>query len=308
MSNNHLNNMLNEVKLYLTFLQFERNLSSNTLNAYWTDLKSYIDYIVNYYNIFNLNDIKSSNVNDYLKELSLYKSSLKEKSTINRNISSIRNFHKYLTLNSKTSNDPTKDIHSLKISQKLPVVLTVEEIDKIIDSIDINSINGIRDKSLIMVLYSSGLRVSELNKLKLTSFDQKEDILKIFGKGSKERLVPISNKAKNILFDYIHNVRPKYAKKSETNGIIYLSNRGKNLSRKTIWNIIKLNTLKSGIAKNVSPHTFRHSFATHLLEGGADLRIVQELLGHSSVSTTQIYTHMDKTYLKEIHKEYHPRG
>ena len=272
------------------------------------DLKSYIDYIFDKYNITSINEIKASFVADYIKNLSFYKSGMTEKSSINRNISSIKSFHRYLTINGKTSKDPSKNIHSLKLSQKLPTVLSVEEIDLIIDSINLKSKNGLRDKSLIMLLYSSGLRVSELTNLKLTSFMFDEDILKIFGKGNKERLVPISSRAKVILYEYINKIRPLYTKKMETNGVIYLSNRGKPLSRKTIWNIIKVNSIKSGINKNISPHTFRHSFATHLLEGGADLRIVQELLGHSSVSTTQIYTHIDKTYLKEIHKEFHPRG
>mgnify|MGYP001335585251 CR=1 FL=1 len=157
-------------------------------------------------------------------------------------------------------------------------------------------------------MYSSGLRVSELINLTLTNFYIEEEVLRIFGKGKKERIVPISSKAKDSLIKYINDVRPMYTNKNQTNGVIFLSNRGKMLSRKTIWNIIKIATNNACIDKSVSPHTFRHSFASHLLEGGADLRIVQELLGHSSISTTQIYTHLDKTYLKEIHKEFHPRG
>ncbi len=301
--------LYNEIKLYLAYLQFERKLSVNTINAYWLDIKSYIDYIVNKYNINTFNQIKSSYVNDYIKNLSKYK--IKENyeySSINRNISSIKNFHKYLLINEKTKKDPSKLIQSIKLDSRLPCVLSVEEIDLILNNIDLNTINGLRDKSLIMTLYSSGLRVSELVELKLTNLYIDDDIIRVFGKGKKERLVPISKSAKQLLMEYINNVRPKYAVKSNSYGVIYLSNRGQPISRKTIWNIIKVCTTSLNLNKNISPHTFRHSFATHLLEGGADLRIVQELLGHSSVSTTQIYTHIDKTYLKEIHKEFHPRG
>ena len=165
-----------------------------------------------------------------------------------------------------------------------------------------------RDKAIISVLYSCGIRVSELINLNLTSLFTDEEIIKIFGKGNKERIVPIGAIAKNDLLYYIDNIRPIYARKSNSKGVLFLSNRGLQISRKTVWNIIKNAVLKSGIDKNISPHTFRHSFATHLLEGGAGLRVVQELLGHSSISTTQIYTYLDQTYLKEIHKQYHPRG
>ena len=303
------NSLYNEIKLYLAYLQFERKLSSNTVNSYWLDLKYYISYLEDSYSIKSFNSIKSLHIKQYIKDLSSYKNSnQKENATLNRTISSIKNFHKYLFLNNKVKTNSSEMIKSIKLKQSLPKILSVEEIDLIINSIDKNSKNAIRDISIITLLYSSGLRVSELTELTLSNFYIKEEVLRVLGKGKKERIVPISSKAKECMLEYIDHVRPRYSNKNETKGIVFLSNRGKALSRKTVWNLIKIASINASITKDVSPHTFRHSFASHLLEGGADLRVVQELLGHSSVSTTQIYTHLDKTYLKEIHKEFHPRG
>jgi len=306
MNNSHL---FNEIKKYLSYLQFERKLSNNTINSYWQDLNSYLKFLVEEYDIDSFKEIKHIHIKKYIQCLStLKKDHSYENTSINRLISSIRSLHKYLLLNEIIDKDPTKLLKSIKVKQSLPTVLNVDEIDLLINSINLDSLNGIRDKSLIMLMYSSGLRVSEIINLKLTNYYKDDDIIRIFGKGKKERLVPIGCKAKNALIDYINILRPKYSKNSNSNGVIYLSNRGKPLSRKTVWNIIKVIAKISGISKNITPHTFRHSFASHLLEGGADLRVVQELLGHSNLSTTQIYTHLDKTYLKEIHKEFHPRG
>ena len=168
--------------------------------------------------------------------------------------------------------------------------------------------NAFRDKCIISMLYSCGLRVSELLSLNLTNLNLDEDILRVIGKGKKERIIPIGNKSKEDLINYLENERPKLSRKKDSKGFLFLSNRGNSLSRKTTWNIVRIHAMKCFPDKSISPHTFRHSFASHLLEGGADLRIVQELLGHSSISTTQIYTHLDKSYLKEIHKQFHPRG
>ena len=211
-------------------------------------------------------------------------------------------------INELSKIDPAKIIKSVKINKKIPITLSVEEINLLLSSINVSKSNGMRNKSIISLLYSCGLRVSELINLNLTNLYLNEDIIRVFGKGRKERIVPIGKNGKFDLVNYVDNIRPKFARRGDSKGIIYLSNRGKILSRKTIWNIIKVNQTSLGLNKSISPHTFRHSFATHLLEGGADLRIVQELLGHSNISTTQIYTHIDKTYLKEIHKQFHPRG
>jgi len=298
----------NDAKKYLAFLQFEKNLSNNTIISYWHDLKFYIKYIASSYNINSYNSIKRNHVSSYISNLSNITGEGIESSSINRIISSIKGFHRYLIINELMTKDPSKDIQSLKTKSKLPTVLSFDEIESIINNINKNSKHWKRDKSIIMLLYSSGLRVSELIDLNLSSLLLNDDILRIIGKGDKERLVPIGARAKIAMLDYIENFRTLYSNRGNSKGVIYLSNRGGKLSRKTVWNIIKVHTYNAGITKKVTPHTFRHSFASHLLEGGADLRIVQELLGHSNISTTQIYTHLDKTYLKEVHKEFHPRG
>jgi integrase/recombinase XerD len=294
-------------------LQYEKKLSNNTVNSYWLDLKAFIEYISETNKINKLAEINSRLINNYISALGTYVNHnndiiSKRSSSINRAISSIRSFFKYLINNSVINNDPTKSIVLQKQDKKLPVVLTVEEIDTILNSFNLNKKNEIRDKAIVSILYSCGLRVSELINLSLTNLFMDDDIIKIFGKGNKERLVPVGQVGKNDILNYINNVRPIYARKSNSKGVLFLSNRGKQISRKTVWTSIKNSASLSGISKNVSPHTFRHSFASHLLEGGAGLRVVQELLGHSNISTTQIYTHLDQTYLKEIHKEFHPRG
>ena len=303
--------MLNEVKKYLAFLQFEKKLSRNTIESYWLDLKHYTEHLINESKIINFKKITTSAIRDYISIISSYSYNTDEKlsnTSLNRKISSIKGFHKYLYINELSKIDPGKIIKSIKIVKKIPVTLSVEEIDLLLSSINIEKSNGLRDKSIISTLYSCGLRVSELINLNLTHLYLNEDVIRVIGKGRKERIIPIGNRGKKDLIKYIENIRPKLSRRGDSKGIIYLSNRGRILSRKTIWNIIKVHYSKITTTKRVSPHTFRHSFATHLLEGGADLRIVQELLGHSNISTTQIYTHIDKTYLKEIHKQYHPRG
>ena len=301
--NNNLN-MLNELKRFLVYLQFERKLSKNTTDSYWLDLKFYLEFITLDLKINHYRNIKLNHINAYTKMISKYAYN----SSVNRKLSSLKSFHKYLYINNLSTVDPSNIAQSLRTNKKLPTTLSVEEINLLLNSIDIEKSNGIRDKSIISLLYSCGLRVTELINLNLTNLYFDDKIIRVFGKGSKERIIPIGPKALNDLLDYIKNIRPKLSRKTESKGILYLSNRGKQLSRKTIWNLINTISINSDINKNISPHTFRHSFATHLLEGGADLRIVQELLGHTNISTTQIYTHIDKTYLKEIHKQYHPRG
>ena len=303
--------MINEVKKYLAYLQFEKKLSTNTIDSYWLDLKHYVEYLNIEQKITNFFNIKAINLRDYISEISKYSYSSQEKlssASLNRKLSSLKGFHKHLFINKLSKIDPSKILSSLKTSKKLPITLTPEDIKSILSLIDTTKQNGIRDKSIISILYSCGLRVSELINLNLTNLYLDEDIIRIMGKGRKERLVPIGRNGKLDLENYINNVRPELSRRNDSKGIVFLSNRGMQLSRKTVWNIVKVIIKNTINKKNISPHTFRHSYATHLLEGGADLRIVQELLGHSNISTTQIYTHIDKTYLKEVHKQFHPRG
>ena len=186
--------------------------------------------------------------------------------------------------------------------------LNESEINQIIEAVDMNKKFALRDKSLLSTMYASGLRVSEIIELKMQNVMPQESIVRVFGKGNKERIVPIGDTALELINEYIIQLRPQLSDKGKSHGVLFLNNKGSKLTRMTIWNILHNNTIKAGVNKKVSPHVFRHSFATHLLEGGADLRSVQEMLGHSDITTTQVYTNIDKTYLKEIHKQYHPRG
>lgn len=303
------NSLLNEVKKYLAHLQFERNMSINTTESYYLDLKYYIEYIVFDKNIKSIGKINSSIVKSYIKTITKfeYKNNYSN-SSINRKISSLKSFHKYLFINKKSMLNTTNLFKSVKQKRRIPLTLNFEEINLILNKINIKKSNSLRDKCIISTLYSSGLRVSELLSLSLTNINLDDDVIRVIGKGKKERIVPLGKKSKNDLLNYIENERPKLARKKNSKGYLFLSNRGNALSRKTTWNIVSKHSKTCFPNKNISPHTFRHSFASHLLEGGADLRVVQELLGHSSISTTQIYTHVDQTYLKEIHKQFHPRG
>ena len=308
MKNDFLNTISNDVKKYLAFLQFEKKLSNNTITSYFNDLEFYVKYIISKFKVSKYEQIKTKHISEYISSFSELSGDRIKASSINRFISSIKGFHKYLVINEITDRDPSKNISSLKSTSKLPEILSYNEIKSIINNINTSKKNYRRDTSIISLFYSCGLRVSELIQLNLSSIILAEDIIRVIGKGNKERLVPIGNVGKIALIDYIENERSQYSNRGNSRGLVFLSNRGTILSRKTVWDLVKKHALNAGIKKNITPHTFRHSFASHLLEGGADLRIVQELLGHSSISTTQIYTHVDKTYLKEIHKEFHPRG
>ena len=303
------NLLLNEVKKYLAYLQFERNMSINTTESYYLDLKYYVEYLVFDKDIHSISKINSSVVKSFIKTITKYDYENKySNSSINRKISSLKSFHKYLFINNKSKLNTTNLFQSVKQNRKIPLTLNYEEINLILNKINTEKSNSLRDKCIISMLYSCGLRVSELLSLNLTNINFEDDIIRVIGKGKKERIVPLGKKSKQDLLNYIENERPNLARKKNSKGYLFLSNRGNALSRKTTWNIVSKHSKTCFPNKNISPHTYRHSFASHLLEGGADLRIVQELLGHSSISTTQIYTHIDKTYLKEIHKQFHPRG
>ena len=304
MSRSNINNK-KELRQYLVYLQYERRLEKNTIESYWLDLSKYLDYIFNNFNVSSLSEIKPIHISKYLKVLIKLKS-LKS-SSISRLISSIKGFHLYLFINGHTNKNPAEMLTSPKINKHIPNVLTVNEIDKLLNSVNINSLHYNRNYAIISMLYSAGLRVSELINLKLISIIWDDEIIIVLGKGNKERIVPFTQRLANILKNYIENNRTFYSNKSHSNGYLFLSNRGTKLSRMAIWKILDKTASPLKFNQKVSPHTLRHSFATHLLEGGADLRAVQELLGHSDISTTQIYTHLDKTYLKEVYSQFHPR-
>ena len=288
---------------YLTMLRVERNLSPRTLEAYQRDLKHYLSFIVDK-DIISLSNISQMHIREYIR-------SLNEKglaaSSIARIFSSIRSYHKFLSAENYVNENPTLILTSPKAPKKLPHVLMEEEISAIINAVVETFQYAKRDKAIIEMLYSCGLRVSELCALSLNNLYLNDDMIRIMGKGSKERLLPVGGRAKNFLNDYLIHCRPGI-QKDKGSSSVFLSRTGNPLTRAMINNILRKWSQVAGISKSVSPHTLRHSFATHLLEGGADLRFVQALLGHSDISTTQIYTHLDKHHLKEVYQTHHPRS
>jgi len=304
------NTLTQTAKRYLLYLQLERRLEVNTLNARWYDLEKYLSFLYKN-NIKSFGDITSKNIDLFISSLKFYQKYDRKteysSSTINRYISTIRSFHFYLFDNNIVEKDVSEKIHRPKSINKLPSVLNVEEINQIIDSIELNRPIDYRDKAIILIMYSSGLRISEVVNIKLTDLNVNESFISVIGKGNKQRIIPVANKTMNFIKSYIENFRIKFLKKTNSRGYLFLNNRGTQISRVSIWKIIKKHTLALH-NHNITPHVFRHSFATHLIEGGADLRAVQMMLGHSDISTTQIYTHLDTTYLKDVYATYHPRG
>jgi integrase/recombinase XerD len=289
---------------YLTYLKFEKNLSDNSVSSYKADLERYINYL-NTQRINKPDKIESKHIRRLLQLLSELGLS---SATLARNLSSIRSFHLFLIAEDMVASDPSEHIDGPKLRRHLPSVLTFNEIELICNKISTDDPLGLRDRAMIEVLYACGLRISELLTLLLREIYFKEEFIRILGKGSKERLVPISSRALNWINKYLEFSRPYLDKKNQSNGITFLNIRGTGMSRMGFWKILQKYINESGIRKEIHPHTFRHSFATHLLEGGADLRAVQEMLGHSDISTTQIYTHLDRSYLQQEYKDYHPRA
>jgi len=288
---------------FINFIKFEKGLSENTINSYSIDLTQYLMFLM-INNIEDFNNVTDYHISNFLKILA--ESELSDTTRI-RYLSSIKSFHRFLFIEKIVESDVSELIDLPKRKRKLPETLSIPEIEKILNQPNISTAIGIRDRSILETLYGCGIRVSELINLSKKDIIWESEIIRIIGKGSKERIVPIGSSALFWLDKYIKEIRPKIVKTSLTNEIIYLNQKGGKFSRMGIWKIIKEYSLRAGL-DNVHPHTFRHSFATHLLEGGADLRAVQEMLGHSDISTTQIYTHIDKEFIKEVHKTFHPRA
>jgi integrase/recombinase XerD len=290
---------------FKAFLKLEKSLSVNSIEAYIRDVKK-LDYFLE----MQGHNISPVQVNaQHIKECLVYLNQiqLNEKSQV-RFISAIRTFFKFLLLENEIDSNPAELIELPKISRKLPDVLSVEEINTLIESIDLSEPTGERNKTIIELMYGCGLRVSELVNLKISEVKEASGFIKVLGKGNKERLIPIGKTALKQLNRYKDLVRVHQNVIKGYDDFIFLNNRGKNLSRVMIFLMIKSMAQKAGIRKKISPHTFRHSFATHLVEGGADLRAVQEMLGHESILTTEIYTHLDQTFLRETLLQFHPRS
>ncbi|MBI5476718.1 MAG: site-specific tyrosine recombinase XerD [Ignavibacteriales bacterium] len=296
--------MKEQIKSYIYYLKLEKNASPNTVASYQFDLNRYIDYLM----MKGIGSIKDVCEKDIIKFLhSLVEFGLSPKS-VSRNLSSIKMFHKFLNGEGFLLTNAAENIETPKLSKTLPDVLNPDEVEAIISQPNPMEPAGIRDRAILETMYATGMRVTEIITIKQTDVYSDEGIVRVFGKGSKERLVPIGKSALHWIEKYKNEIRVQLAASGRGRDVLFLNLRGRPMSRMAVWNIVKTNTIKSGVRKEVHPHTFRHSFATHLLEGGADLRAVQEMLGHSDISTTQIYTHIDREYLKEVHKTFHPRG
>jgi integrase/recombinase XerD len=292
------------LKEYLSVLKLERNLSGNTLTSYKNDITSLLNFLTGI-NVTDLSEVTFIQLTEFFKQLD--KIGLTS-TTAARYFSSVKNFFTYLYQKNYIKSNPVERLSSPKLSKKLPGILTIEEMNKILNSQDVSQKLGLRDKALLELLYACGIRASEIINLKISNLFFKEEVVRVFGKGSKERVVPVGRSAIKWVEEYLLKSRPLLEKKMKSENILFLNNRGTQLSRMGLWKIIDKYVKISNIDKEVHPHTFRHSFATHLLEGGADLRAVQEMLGHSDISTTQIYTHIDREYIIQVHKDFHPRG
>ncbi|RMF10413.1 MAG: site-specific tyrosine recombinase XerD [Candidatus Neomarinimicrobiota bacterium] len=289
---------------YITLLRVERNLAANTLDAYLRDVHRYLDFLDDQRRVSALTEVTPDDVRSFLRSLRDQGLSARTRSRI---LSSIRSYHRFLEGEGRTRTNPTALVESPRLPRRLPTVLSVEDIQRILAAIPPDAPLGKRDLALIECLYSAGLRVSEACDLSLADLLQEEDMLRITGKGNKERLVPLGQIARERLDDYLLHLRPTLARKGPNRGKVFLSRNGKPLTRMMVYNLLKKWSLEAGVTAPISPHALRHSFATHLLEGGADLRAVQAMLGHADIATTQIYTHLDKEYLKEVHRTFHPR-
>ncbi|HJY63156.1 MAG TPA: site-specific tyrosine recombinase XerD [Ignavibacteria bacterium] len=302
-SSGNVNEKEKNINLFLLHLELEKSLSDNTIHSYKFDLKKFRDF-TDTLNIKSFYDVDKDIISSFLA------AEKNKASSKARMLSSLRQFFNYIIKTDKQNRlklNPLEFFDSPKLGRILPDVLTVAEIDKILNQPDINVTLGLRDKTVLEVMYACGLRVSEVTSIKIPDILFNDEVIRVFGKGSKERVVPIGKPALDWINIYITKSRSILAK-THSEDYLFLNWRGRKLSRMAIWNIISKYSKMARIQKEVHPHIFRHSFATHLLEGGADLRSIQEMLGHADISTTQIYTHVDITYLKEIHKQFHPRG
>jgi integrase/recombinase XerD len=290
------------IEQFLSYISVERGMADNTLSSYKRDLSKFSDFLKSK-KIDSIDKVSRQMINSFMmaeRERGLGSNS------VSRELACIKSFFKFLLKENTIKDDAANIIESPKLWKKLPFVLSIQEVETLLNAPNVRDPMEARDKACLELMYATGMRVSELVNLKIDDINMEVDFAKCFGKGSKERIVPFGKKAKESLIRYLEKTRPMLLKKKISNSL-FLTRLGKKMSRQTFWKIIKKYAKLAKIKKKVTPHSLRHSFATHILERGADLRIVQEMLGHSDISTTQIYTHVSKDRLKSIHQKFHPR-
>jgi len=290
---------------YIHFIQVERQLSDNTLASYRRDLETYVSFLQEVEAMTDFHKVERTIILRHLEQLRMQG---KTSRTVARHISSIRSFHQFLLREKRAETDPTVHLEMPTIEQKLPNILSIEEIEALLMAPNRSKPQGVRDVAMLELLYGSGMRISELIALDLSDIHLTMGFVRVFGKGGKERIIPLGKSALSALNHYLNNARGQLQGKYPKTDAFFINQRGKRLTRQGCWKLMKEHALKAGIQHELTPHTLRHSFATHLVENGADLRAVQEMLGHADISTTQIYTHISKTRLSEVYKQFHPRA
>lgn len=290
---------------FQTYLTIERGFSDHSIAAYMLDLRRYSAWLDAERSVHGPRDISLQHITDFL---SVLREAGLASTSMARAISSIRHYHRFLLQEGLSDSNPSEQLDTPALTRHLPVVLTPDEAVSILEQPDTQNILGLRDRAILETLYATGMRVSELTSLTVDQLLTGDSLVRVFGKGRKERIIPVGGEALLWIELYLRSARPRLVRSGKPTPAMFLNNRGGGLSRMSILTITKKYATKANIAHDVHPHTFRHSFATHLLEGGADLRSVQEMLGHADISTTQIYTHVDREYLKEVHKTFHPRS
>lgn len=290
---------------YLHFIRVERQLADNTLASYYRDLRDYIIHLTEVQKLCSFDDISRHHILLHLEKMRDDGISAR---SISRHISAIRSFHQFLLRERISSTDPTVHLELPNVEKKLPVVLSIEEIERLLDAPDQSKPQGIRDVAMLEMLYGSGMRISEMIELNLEDVHLTMGFVRVYGKGGKERIIPLGRSALKAIGNYLNGARGKLLGTAQRTEAFFINQRGKRLTRQGVWKLLKQHTETAGIKQEITPHVLRHSFATHLVENGADLRAVQELLGHSDISTTQIYTHISKKRLSEVYKQFHPRA
>ncbi|WP_068983015.1 MULTISPECIES: site-specific tyrosine recombinase XerD [Lysinibacillus] len=290
---------------YIHFIQVERQLSDNTLASYRRDLENYVNFLREAEGMSDFRNVERMTILRHLEQLRMQG---KTSRTVARHISSIRSFHQFLLREKRAETDPTVHLEMPTIEQKLPNILSIEEIEALLAAPNRSKPQGVRDVAMLELLYGSGMRISELIALDLADIHLTMGFVRVFGKGGKERIIPLGKSALSALSTYLDGARSQLQGKYPKIDAFFINQRGKRLTRQGCWKLMKEHALKAGIQHELTPHTLRHSFATHLVENGADLRAVQEMLGHADISTTQIYTHISKSRLSEVYKQFHPRA